>query len=617
MGLTATLDAPFFTGKSTSAVVPGLYPVAVAGHPYLVEENGRNSDRFRRRSIEFLRPQADQRDSPGQHSINPDDLWRRTKESWHRGAGQDHLDREDSDPYRFRSSKGIDPWTRWQITSLPDTDQKRASTNTNLLLAVAGDVTPTLFVVDGTQVRETTDVTVDSPAWSNVSYFPSTPPNAVAITSDGWHIYTANGTGGIWRLVAGGSVPPIQLQQYNARPVNGILAYVKGRLIASNDNVLVNITGTASETIVLTHPNIGFRWVGAAVGPAFIYAAGYSGDKSLIYKTAVKADGTALETAVVAGELPDGEVVRSIHGYLGFMCIGTDKGMRFASVDEGGNLTIGALVETNSAVLCFEPQGRFVWFGWTNFDSTSTGLGRLDLTAFTDSLTPAYASDLMAGVQGPVTSVVTFQDRRVFTVSGSGVWAEDTVRVPVATLDSGVVTYGLADPKTALFLDLRHQEGDGTARAYLAVDGAAFALVGTHDTSGSSLAATFPTGQLRGETFEVRLELLRDAATTSEAPVLTRTVLRADPTPRRSESFFVPLILHETIEVDGREVRVDIDAEMDFLLGLENDGAVTTYQEGVRSHSVRIRNHEWIPASRTANGTRWNGVLVLELRSVV
>src|SRR5688572_4888097 len=132
--VSVAFGTPFFTGGTTTAEVPSRFDVALNGRPYMLDfrEQGEN---MQRRSIQILRDQADTSDSPGEQSLNPEGLWRRSQESWERGAGQTYFDRRDSDPTRFRSSKGVDPFsTRWALGLLPDTASKRASANTNLLL---------------------------------------------------------------------------------------------------------------------------------------------------------------------------------------------------------------------------------------------------------------------------------------------------------------------------------------------------------------------------------------------------------------------------------------------------------------------------------------------------
>jgi hypothetical protein len=95
-----------------------------------------------------------------------------------------------------------------------------------------------------------------------------------------------------------------------------------------------------------------------------------------------------------------------------------------ATADSDGNLVSGPLINTGTSVTSFSGNDRFVWFNWTNFDATSTGLGRLDLGVFISSNQPAYASDLMVTAQGTVSSVNTINGRPVFVVIGSGIYVE-------------------------------------------------------------------------------------------------------------------------------------------------------------------------------------------------
>src|SRR5690606_22764098 len=101
-----------------------------------------------------------------------------------------------------------------------------------------------------------------------------------------------------------------------------------------------------------------------------------------IYKITITKEGTGLDAPIVAGELPDGEVIASIGSYLGFILLGTSKGARFCTVNSAGDLTIGSLIPTSNPVQCFEGQGEFIWFGWTGYDGTHGGLGRMSLRNF-------------------------------------------------------------------------------------------------------------------------------------------------------------------------------------------------------------------------------------------
>lgn len=604
MGLTATFSSPYFTGQSRSLEVPNKWDVSINGRGYMVDLNA-GDDGFSRRSIPLLRNQANTGEQFGELSLNPEGLWRKSQDSWDHGAGQVYLDRQDSDPRRFRSSKGIDVWERWGMSLLPDTSSKQASTNTNLMLQPAGG---SLYLTDGAALLMTTSIS-GPPAWTTVT---GTPNAATSITSDGFNVYTAHGASGVYRTTRAAA----STSSYATGTV-GLVGYVKGRLMAANGASLYNITAAgALPTALFTQPNTDFVWVGFTDGQAAIYAAGFSGDKSLIYRIGIKADGTGLDVPIVAGELPDGEIVRSIGSYLGFVLLGTDKGVRFCATDGNGNLTVGSLVKTSRAVRCFEGQDRFVWFGWSNYDTVSTGLGRLDLSTFIAPLTPAYASDLMATGQGDVLSVATFSNQRIFTVSGVGVFGQSNALVPSGQLDTGLISYGLSDPKVAVYLDVRLSKIVGTNAGWVATDGGEFILAGTR--TGTDDDEAFQVGQSSGENFEVRQVLTRSSTDTASGPVVSRYTLRAYPKPAaRGEVFTVPLLLHTSVtDRTDSEVNVDVDAELDALLGLQNTRQLVIYQVGKSSHTVLIDDSVFVYSHRGPNGV-WNGTHNLKLKGVV
>ena len=127
------------SATATTLTVPGLFSVGIAGRPYLVNLDPQFSlgIRFSRDSLPLLRTQADNARTSGESSVSPENLWRRSIDSWHHGAGQSHYDREDSDPYRFNASVGVDPWSFGQVSLLNDTTRKQTTTATNLAMVVA------------------------------------------------------------------------------------------------------------------------------------------------------------------------------------------------------------------------------------------------------------------------------------------------------------------------------------------------------------------------------------------------------------------------------------------------------------------------------------------------
>jgi hypothetical protein len=364
------------------------------------------------------------------------------------------------------------------------------------------------------------------------------------------------------------------------------LRYVKGRLMASEDNDVYNFTGSGVPgSPLFTHSNTGFRWVGFAGGQNHIYMGGFAGNQSLIYRTTIKADASSLDTPIVALELPAGEIITGLDSYLNYVLIGTTKGIRVATSDTDGNLVAGALINIGSSVTSFTGEGRFVWFNYTNFDATSTGLGRLDLSVFIASNQPAYASDLMVTAQGVVSSVNTINSRPVFVVVGTGIYVEHaTDLVSTGYLESGIYRWGVPDAKFIPKWDIRCRPLNGSVTLAIKSDGGSY-----H----SFQAFTLPLGKektftgLEDRVFETEAKITigRSATDNTACPELTRWMGRAYAAPLRSQIFSVPLIMHHKLSIRGREYFQDVDNEMAFLRDLVDTPALSP----IRRTRKRIR----------------------------
>lgn len=609
------LPFPLYTGDAddTSADVPSEYPIGVAGRGYNLDLK---SGQFAHQSIPILKPQQDSERQVNESSLNPEGLWRRSQDSWHEGAGQTYLDKPDSSAARFRSSLGVDPWTKGQLSLLPDTFRTYNVTGgvvgENLRLITAGDFVYMAFDSTLAYLNDPLDDISASGITTCDIQDGEAAQDIAALASDGNYVYAALGLNGIHRT-ARGTTTSDHYSDLNA----SLVEYTLGRLMAASQNSIYNITAAgAAPTALLTHPNPDFTWTGFAEGKGHIFASGYSGDKSLIYKTAIKPDGTALEIPSSAGQLPDGEVVRSIYGYLGFILIGTDNGIRFAIPDTNGNLEIGALIETDSAVKCFEGQGSFVWFGWTNYDSTHSGLGRLDLKTIVDGIAPAYSTDLMASTQGVVSSIITFSNRRLFTIAQVGTYVEATYKVPSARIDSGLISYGIPEEKIAIYVDVRYLDLQGTDQVWLARRDGVFTLLGTNTELATS--TQFQANSLRSEFLEIRHVLTRDTTDTTLGPILTRHTLKSQVTANMGSYWVVPVLLAKTESIrGGNEVYRDVMDEFLFLAGLATDKSTITFQYLTELFTVIVEDAEFRPSHLTDDWTGYNGTMFMKLKVVV
>ena len=604
-------EVSFFTGTGSSQSVPYAFPVAINGRPYMIDTK---SGSFIRQFDARVRDSTDQSSEPGEAAINPQGLWRRSQSSWHYGAGQTYADTADAEAYRFRSSKGVNVWNKGRLSLLPKTTQAYSSAQSNLYMATASN---RIYGTEGQTVSYTTD-------WATFTTVTGTNASSLySITSDGYHVFFSYADGDIDQTSAATSAASNYITGIEA----GILAYVRGRLMVAGQGTdkqkIWNITTPAGSsannpTPLFTHPNIDFNWVGFAGGQNQIYCAGYSGNKSFIYKTAVKADGTALDIPTVAAELPQGEIATNIQAYLGFVVIGLTTGLRFCSSDSDGNLVVGPLIETGTSVNAFAAIGQYLYFGWTNYDSTSTGIGRLDVGTQVNVNQPAYASDLMVDVQGAVVDIHEFDNKVVFTVAGHGAYREHPTEVVASgTISSGIYRWGVPDAKFVPKWDLRTEPLNGTINLEVSLNDGSFLMVGIDSVQGSS-ESTFDGLEDKVFEAEAKITMNRSSTDSSKGPVLTRWMARAYAAPLRSQIFSVPLLLHHKLNIRGNEYWIDVDQELKLLRDLVDNPRVVTYQENFDTFPVIVEDVRWEPVDSASNHNAWdwNGTCTLIMRSV-
>lgn len=789
---------------TTSADVPGRFPCAIDGHNFVCEAG------YERTTVDVIRQQSDASSEPGEQSLSPYGLWRRSQESWHHGAGQSFLDGKDekaADPHRFRSSKGIDPWTRGEISLLHPTLKAWSTTNTNLYLAVAYDANNgnfMLYAADGNQLyfatlpysltnslalqtgvgwtptnatitaesqftlTATSAAAVSATSPTGTSGYPVTPgrsysfkfssaylsggagktprvnvtwydaagatisstgtvsgsddtagglttSSAIApataafvsltlsytanwasgevhrvvaatiaptdtigtafadhwisaviqageaaqaiqsIATDGTNIWAALGTSGLHRTLAAAISSTANVPAAPASGQISLVGYANGFLLAAGSagvsatrkNSLWLVSdplGTPALSLIKTHPNTSFVWTGIGPGRGCVYAWGNSGGNGEVYKILFDPNTGTLSTAAsFATYLPDGETIHALQFYAGGIIMGTGKGVRLGQADGTGNIDYGPLIETDWPVRCLEPQGRWCWFGWTNYpentvgDVNNSGLGRIDLGYLTDTLTPAWASDLMTPVtleKGDVVGCVTFAPFgytanqrppvRVFTVAGQGVFIEDPgSRVPSGILDTGTIRFSTSEPKTIRSFDIRHHglPAGAVVRVYLNRDNSNpppnqfNVALGTSSTTGSYGPATPLTGgNFTVEAMEFRLTLewpSPNGTDFTRSPEVTRWTAKVLPTPSTiDETFTLTLLMDAQIETnEGESIPLDVPTEVAYIKTLEQARTMVEFQVGsdvFTGYVVKsqFKGRNWVsPARQYSEGT--------------
>ena len=620
--ITQPFDEPFFGGgdSGTSAVANiGGSMVAMNGRVYPIDTA---SNRYSQRAIDVLqqRNTTDNRDV----LLLPQNIWRQQVSDWHSGAGQSNLDRDDAIQSRFEDSFGVDPWTRWRMSLLPETLEMQTLSGESWLTLHEGY----LVVVNGNTTYWWSDFGTMTASVS-VGSVP-----VVDVADDGALINMVNTDGDVYSLDGPAGTPVLQYSFAGT----SMLAYVKDYLIADRDNALYNITTYASPVLIYTNPDSSFRWVDACSGPNAIYVLGGSGDRWVVHRLGIKEDGTGLNPAIVAAELPDGEIGYSISEYLGFVFIGTDKGVRMAQPDANGDLLLGAVIPTVEPVRCFEGQDRFVWYGVSSMDPAYVptnndqadvfptapvpGLGRLDLTTFTTTnLTPAFANDIAAWDEAAanVTSVVTWQGKRVFAVQGAGVFYEGVDLVPGGWLTQGIMSFSVEDLKSALYMQVKWVP-DCTGLLYLdlAFDSAAYARYARLVLNANNIRSD--NLNLAGTKFSrvnVRFVMLRCSLNNAKGPIPTRWEFRAFAVKGKASRWDVPLIIADDVDINGMIESRNPTADKNALLSLIQDGTVFQYQESGQSYQVLARDFIWQPERLSTTGNGWQGTFLIVLEEVM
>ncbi len=458
------------------------YDIAIGGMPFILATS--NDRPYGRRTAPFKKDQFDSTNQPGEQSLTG--WWIRSQMSFHGGSGINFFDpatNDENGQYRFADSRGINVWTKGQATMLKDVVNTHETT---------GPVTGTDHQHPNQHVRsiqwngtngvllhdqyDIDKIAADGTVTHFVDYNTGTAEAVYAMCDDGVFAYwvtNANVSGTprlhMYKKLLTDNTTTIPSPMFTANAITiqyAAMEFVKDRIVLCVNNAVyelptnaTSLTGASGGTLVYTNPNTNYHYTSvAASGPA-IYTAGHSGIYSTIQKYTLNTTGAmpTLTSAVVAAELPAGEIVEKIYYYLGYMMIGTSKGIRVGSVnDQDGSINYGPLiVETLQPVYDFAARDKFIW-ATTGIGSTDAGLIRIDLGGELEPLRFAYANDLQASQTAEhYTTGVAFLGTTnrlafctAFEVTNGAIYLESATNlVPTGYLTTGNIRYGTLEPK--------------------------------------------------------------------------------------------------------------------------------------------------------------------------
>jgi hypothetical protein len=607
-GLTTITDPfrdpdPFYTGTGTTTAVPEGWPVAINGHGYMIDLA---SDQFRRGFEERIRASTDQGGLPGEATISPQGLWRRSQTDWHLGAGQEWADDAETQPGRYWKSKGIDVWNKGGATLLNEAVSVQATGESKPFIA---QTVNRVWIAYGQTVKFASlgaDLTSGG-SWTTCTGGYAGTITGIAAANDTLHVaYTS--ASDTYKVTDSGSA----LSAYCTDPMDGV-GFVKNRLMAWNSASLYNIIAAGAAPTPLRTLNVG-SWIGVAAGPQHIYAAASNG---IVYRITITDDATSLGAPTVAGELPASETLRTIDSYLGFLLLGTSKGARFCTSDDNGNLVIGPLVSTGSQnVRCFGANERYVWFGWPNYDGSS-GLGRMDLAVFTTANAPAYATDLMVNGQTADTwDIEIINGKPFFSIAGVGYYVQGTNKVASGTLETGKFSFGIPDTKVIAKLDVRTAPLEGTVDTEISLDEAAYQGTGEALLPGGTLHEFTVNTQTSCYQAGFRFTLNRDTTDATTGPTLLRWNVRTFVAPARSQVVIVPVLLHSRLIVNEEERYCDVTQELIQLRSLVTNPRIVTYQDVSGTYDVLVEDVLWTPDNNRDISRVWDGTATVSMRTI-
>lgn len=588
-----------------------------------------------RETAQYRKQQIDQSNEPGEQSITG--WWVRAQSSFHNGTGINFYDPSvgESVSYRFSDSRGVDVWEKGKVTLLKNTaNMSGVTTGTYKLISAVDGATDKViawtpanttiknYTASGTAVTYTDVTSIAQPLDTAI----------LAVTTDGTHLFIADNdhiyTGPISTPAAGYS------RYYNTDSEKVVLGWVKQRLVACIGAKVYELTSAKGSTHTLpspvyTHPNTNWTWTSISEGGSAIYAAGYAGTTSAIYKFTLSSNGSmpVLASGVIAAQLPIGEYVNKIESYLGYLIVGTNKGVRVAAIsDTSGDLTYGPLIiEAVNTGYDFAFRDKFVWI--TGSIGGYAGLYRMDLSNELEDLRFAYATDAyLDGVTGYATSVdfIGSSNQIAFTTSGNnGIAVQSTTTlIPSGYITTGKIRYGTLESKVFKNLKARIDNTNGGLHIKSIDTYGEEYGIGTFSQGDFTpqVSVNYPVGAQ--EFLSFKFEISRSTTNSSNGPILSGYQLRSLPSVPRQRLITYPLICYDR-EKDayGNQVGHEGAAyeKLNLLENIENIGdtiRIEDFRTG-ESYLGIIEQLQFInktPSDKRFSG--FGGVLVAIIRTI-
>ena len=555
-GLPLVLSNP--AGATNYSATGEAYDIAIAGYPFFLAAS--DDTPYRRVTAQYRKHQIDQTREPGEQTLTG--WWLRSQSSFHLGAGAKYFEptQDESLRFQFTSSKGLNIWTRGQITLLNDTASfytgSIGTTYDTQIVGVNDGTNDCLLVSDATALKKITSGGV-----STTYVQAGTSSRIYSVTTDGKRYFFINGTH-VHRGNISGTTSDAEIYAAPAT-TRATIRYVKQRLIAAVGASIYELNPNAAggagalPTALYTHPNPDWVWSSIAEGPQAIYISGYdpTGTSSSVFK--ITLDPTTpnslgfptLNVPTVVIDMPENERINDFDVYLGqYAVLATSKGARIGISDANGDITYGPLLYKDAASygIAFRDTYAFVS---TQIDGEA-GLARIDLstTVYSNLLFFPYTWDLVASGTALTASQVAFfgtSNRAAFTV-GNNIWAENTsAKVPSGYLQTGYIRYNTLEDKIFKILTPRFNTTDGGMDVYsVAADGSVVSI-GTYPQGSQVDQIGVPYPATPQQYLGFKFVFSRSTDDSSKGPLFTGYQIKSLPSIPRQRLIQYPVFCYD------------------------------------------------------------------------
>ena len=634
------------------------FDIAIGGLPFMLDAT--EAHPYERGTAPFRKQQFDSQRDPGEQSLQG--WWVRSQSSFHAGEGITFYDpfanpfstTLASNSYRYANSLAVEPFdTLGQVTLLrrPFKTQNTSSATKIQTVSVSG--------VDKILMKDDGNVYLTDGTISGMTTLSAGVATTVYdMCNDGLHAYYIDASHIVSVALTGGATSAV-------RNVSGVTSaamnYVKQRLVVGINNVLYEVPttggGGALPSPVYTHPNTSWVWTSITESGTAIYASGYSGTNSAVYKFTLDTAGAMpiLTSAITAIVVPDGEIIHEIFVHLmTYMGIATNKGIRIAQVDVNGDLTYGPLLIYTKRPVRGMAAGNSYIYAATSFDFLEEGnyypgIYKIDLSNEIDTLrfavtTHIYADDITSGEavdvcylgkSNQLAFIVGNTSDAVTKAAGLGLYVQSATELyPTGWIETGYIRYNT--------LELKHFKrivgrGDfaidpspalptGATKGSMTISskndkGNYFPIV-TYDSLIGTPEATITNPSDAQDAIALRFTLNRDATDITLSPVFKGYQLKAVPATPRTRIIKLPLLCFDK-ETDKYNSTVGYEgAAIDRLFALEDMesvGDVVTLQDFRTGETVQclIEDLSFInKVSPDKKLTNFAGTVVITVRTV-